>query len=149
MLIARVYEPVLFLESGEVVTPPRGAEILHDETGQAWPKSEVLVTVFRRTGRPVKRVTKRMRRHFGEDYTPKEGRVDLPPRSMGSWREVGAVARYEGYRRGEHHDPDGHYHDFGERGLFGFSRKDRPVLYRRGEAYRIVAVEWDWTGSRG
>ena len=149
MLIARVYQPVLFLVDGGKIVGARGVEILHDESGADWPADEALMMSFARTGKPVKRVTKAQRDHFGPDYAPKLGKVDLPPRSLKSWSEVGPVAKYEGLRRGKHHNPNGHEHFYAQRGIFSFVRKEPPMLYKRGAIYRLTGVEWDWTGSRG
>ena len=143
MLIARGFHVSFAMEDGRTV---KGVgEILHDESGVDWPSDSALVVAFKKTGKPLGRVSKAARRHFGDDYEPLRGRVVLPPRRLSSWKEIGAVKEIFYDRRGEH---DGAFaHAFGGRKFFG-SAKELPILYRRGDALRLEPVEWDWSGAR-
>jgi hypothetical protein len=145
VIVARGYDVVIFV--GEQTLRPRG-EILHDESGREWPSDEALVMPFRKTGKPIERVPRTARKHFGEGYKPLRGVVDLPSRRT-RWQEIGIVDRIEYIRRGDYHDPEGHYHDFGERGAFSFWGKKKPTLYKHGEVLRIAGVTWTWVGAVG
>lgn len=144
MLIARGYDVALYVD-GELIRCSRGSEILHDESGKDWPKSEVLILPFEKTGKRLERVPHAVRQHFGAEYAPMRGTVKLPPKT--GWREVGVVERIEYARRG--HLADEYEHTFGERSMFSFGGRRKPTLHRRGEALRIVGVTWDWTGAVG
>ncbi|MDE2022188.1 MAG: hypothetical protein KGI71_04760 [Patescibacteria group bacterium] len=148
MLIARGHHASFELEDGRTVRGAGGAEILQDETGADLPKNVVLVVALRRTGKPLGDVPAEVRRHFGPDYQPLEGRATLPPLSTG-WRLVGRVREARYSRRGQY---DGDWeHAFGQRRLFG-GRAELPSLYRRGEALKLVLGDgqwWDWRGVNG
>jgi hypothetical protein len=150
MLIARGYRPEVFLVDGRLVRGCRGGEILHDEKGADFDRRSVLIMAFAKTGKPLERMPKHVRQHFGQsDHVVKTGRVHLPPQRISMWEEIGEVERIEYYRRGEHSDPAGYAHSFGERRAFALSSGKKPVLYKRGEVLRIVGVSWSWAGATG
>lgn len=146
MLIAKGSNVRIVLEDGNI---RRGPSLLHDESGEDWPYASGLITGFVKTQRPCD--DKIARRYFGGDYEIRTGRIELPPRDLSQWREVGLVKEAFYTRRGDHEGP--YRHEFGERRLFGIfrlpGRGRLPVLYERGSAMRLELgprAHWDWHG---
>lgn len=131
MLIAKGYDVAFKMKDGDkIVRTPKTNGFLHDPSGREWPKTSVLVTGFSR-GRDE--VTHReAERYFG--YVPQRGTVDLPPRSLSAWKELGEVAEIDYWRPGEHEAT--YYHPF-KHGGWLFSRGELPRLYKRGRQWRL------------
>jgi hypothetical protein len=146
LLIAKGFRCRFFLEEGG---SRRGAVLLHDEDGEAWPyTSGLIVPSFRRLGEPCD--DRAAQRYYGDDYPLKEGVVTLPPRDLRRWEAVGPVnvAHYD--RRGDV-EPGPKEHEFGAgyslfRALGGGAL---PVLYKLGPNMRLElgnGAVWNWRG---
>lgn len=75
--------------------------MLHDPSGDAWPKCSLLIAPFARGGggrADPRSVPKFARRWFGKDYEPSEGTIPLPPRELDPWGQ-GVVVEWIGYTR--------------------------------------------------
>lgn len=137
MLVAKGSSVWMKLDDGrEVLT--RGA-MLHDESGHSWPKNSLLFASFKRLGTPATDAQAKgaPRNYLGRGYSVSVGRVELPPKVLSAWTEVGPVKRVE-YVRGGSKAPGGFYHNFGERRLAGLFRSGKhPVLYKHKSMYRL------------
>ena len=137
MLIAKGYRVALRMDDGRIVRP-RGA-LLHDESGQAFPRGRVLIAGFKKTGKPVRKT-----KFFGPDYQPHEGVLSLPgDRSqlvrLSSWRVIGDVEHIEYDRVGEH--AAAYEHDFRNEAM--------PRLWKRAGAYCLElrrGTVFSWRG---
>lgn len=124
-------QKVIFLVGGREVRAPATHYMLHDEAGRAWPRTSVLVGTFEKTGEPLSGSS----RWFGGDYEMRAGRLELPPKRLDEWRQIGVVDRIYYDRRGLF--ALGTYkHDFKEGGVWIFKR-EKPVLYKRAGFYRL------------
>jgi len=131
MLTAKGYEVSFRLKTGRVVRAPRSYGLLHDPEGRAWPKTSVIIALFRRSGRSSP-PSGDASRYFG--YAPRQGTIDLPPKNLSSWRKVGEVAEIDYWRPGTHEGD--YFHPFKPKGWM-FSEKTWPTLYRRGRTLRL------------
>ena len=144
MLIAKGFHCRFFLTD-----PPggsrRGAILLHDEDGEAWPYSSGLVVPsFTRSGKPCD--DEAARRYYGDDYALKQGRVELPPKDITRWRKIGQVETVWYTRRGDV-EPGPYEHEFQGAGLFGGG--DLPMLHSIGPYLRLElgkGSKWNWRG---
>lgn len=136
MLVAYVTHVSFVLESGRRVATAQSAAAIHDSAGVDWPEDSVLIARFVRTGETIRQPSGDAKRHLTE---PLRGRIELPPRRLSDWVEIGAVkeAMHHFNVHSQHFDPKGHAHDFGEpEGIFA-KRAELPVLYRRGAMFRL------------
>jgi hypothetical protein len=136
------------LESGRDVYAPVGNGMLHDDEGDDWPRCSLLCGPFRRGARETKS-DEYTRAWFGRGYVPHEGSVDLPPRSLDDWKELGVVHQIWYDRRGIRY-PGPFKHRFNRKGLrtFVFGKK-RVTLYRQGRFLRLEmpgGCTIDWRG---
>ena len=134
MLIAKGYAPSFKLDTGKTVRAPRGAALLHDPTGRAWPSCSGLVLTFAKSGKETKDSA-------AEEYlgrAPKLGEATVPPKALSGWQRVGEV-EVVNYRRIGNHAAS-YYHPI---------EGGKAVLYRRGRALRIElgsGCVWNWRG---
>jgi hypothetical protein len=143
MLVCLGYDVTLEMAEGPPLRAPRSAALLFDPSGIDWPFCSVLIRPFARDAEPAQ-IDGFTRDWYGAKYELRQGSIDLPPRALGQWREVGDSTRIL-YTRGSRDKRAaklaGDYeHPFGKRGLFDvftFSRTKLPVLYRRGGDLRL------------
>ena len=136
MLIAKGSYVAFSLQSGRLVRA--SGSLLHDPTGDSWPKDSMLVANFRRGRRKASDEEKSgdPKHYLGREYPAHIGSIDLPPRSIREWKRVGAVQTIY-YERPGTRAPGRFYHHFGKRRLEAFFKKGKAVLYKRGSAYRL------------
>lgn len=113
--------------------------MLHDPSGRSWARCSVLFTSYRATGEKAtpEEIPDAARGYLGKSHTVRKGTIDTPPRSLSEWTRVGQVVRIY-YSRGGTKHPGKWQHPFGRDRWFPWPKKGHePVLYRRGEAYRL------------
>jgi hypothetical protein len=121
-------------EGRKRVGAPRGAALLHDPSGAAWPKCSVLFMSFNRTAETVT-MTKDAGYYLGEDYEARKGKCTLPPRALAEWETIGLV-KMIWYTRTGIYAPGRYKHPFGvERKLL--FRGDLPMLRRYEQSMRL------------
>jgi|SRR5579872_5223231 len=118
---------------------------LHDSAGDKWPSDSILVCAFR----PAReKFFDEAADYFGEGYYGAHGKVELPPKALSRWSEIGEVS---GIRYSRDYEYEGDYeHPFGESLFSMLFNDEKPVLYSRAQRYHrlelgSVAV-WDWKG---
>jgi hypothetical protein len=136
MIIAKGQDVAFKLQSGRIVRP-RGS-MLHDPTGQDWPKDSLLVASFRRSGWPATDAEKSgdPKNYLGRQYEAHVGIVNLPPKSLSEWKHIGDVATIY-YERPGTRAPGRFYHHFGKRRIEVFFKKGSATLYKREAAYCV------------
>lgn len=120
--------------------------MLHDPSGQDWPKDSLLVCAFRRGRRPADDQT--AKHYLGREYQAHVGSVQVPPRELTSWKRVGDIATIY-YERPGTKAPGRYYHHFGKRRLEALFKKGNAVLYKRGSAYRVELGAGSVADDRG
>jgi hypothetical protein len=134
MLIAKGYAPSFKMVEGGTIRGGRGAALLHDPTGRAWPSCSGFIIAFSKGGKETKDSA-------AEEYlgrAPKLGEATVPPKALSSWKRVGEVETVNYRRIGNH--AASYYHPI---------EGGRAVLYRRGHALRIElgsGCVWNWRG---
>jgi hypothetical protein len=131
MLVKKGHGVRFDLETGRKVAARGG--MLHDPEGASWPRCSVLVGPFSHGGKTDERLSSSARAYFGRGYAASRGSVELPPRAMTAWKEVGPVKTIWYTRTGEVMGGERFFHHF-KRGLL--SRR-LPVLYRHGRFFRL------------
>lgn len=138
MLIAKGYDVVLFLDGGARTAAPKSYGMLHDPSGERWSELSVLIAPFKRGRETVQ--DPEAEDYFG--YDPKKGIVQLPPKDLSTWGEVGIVEEIHYRRTGV--DAADYYHVFdGSEGnvlqklVFGSFGVRGPNLFRRGRVLRM------------
>jgi len=126
------------------VRAPARAWMLYDDKGKSWPDTSILVGVFRTRGtRPA--TDDEMKglpdEWLGKMYEAERSMIDLPPKSLSDWTEVGPVSRLWYYRRGDI-IPGFFKHAFNKpkgvrRLVFLIKGKQDVRLYKRGALYRL------------
>lgn len=139
MLIVKAHRVAFDLMSGRKVTAAPTYGMLHDPSGEDWPKDSVLVMRYTRSGRAIKS-DGAMASYLGGDYQARSGEADLPSRSLEGWKKLGDVKTIYYVRTGKR-APGGFYHHFGkgaalEHKIFR-GEGDKPVLYRKGKTLRL------------
>jgi hypothetical protein len=136
MLIAKGQHVAIKLETGRLVRA-RGS-MLHDPTGEFWPKDSMLVTSFRRSGRLATDEEKQgdPKSYLGREYEARVGSVNLPPQALSEWKRVGEIETVY-YERPGTKAPGKFFHHFGKRRIEAFFKKGDATLYKLGSAYRI------------
>jgi len=140
MLIAKGYRVNLKLENGRKVRAPASYGLLHDPSGRDWAKCSSLIAPFQKTGDEVS--DGEAKSYFGSE--PREGRIALPPKSLGAWHRVGPVVEIEYTRRRPGRLPADHQADY----YHPFEGK-HPMLYRIGKLLRLElgsGCSWNWRG---
>ena len=142
MLIVKGRAVRLHMAEGGPMVRPRGA-MMHDPNGRAWPSCSVLIGPFtagKRAATP-KEYEGTPKEYLGRTYSPHVGSVDLPPKSLDAWQEIGLVTRIDYVRTGRK-NPGGYRHVFNKpRGalwvVFLIKGKGKAVLRRHGRFYRL------------
>lgn len=126
--------------------------MLYDEDGEFWPKCSLLITPFENGRKQSDH--KRGREFFGRKTKVFEGHVDLPPKSLSGWTEVGEVKTVFYDRAGKYDGP--FRHEFNKpRGLwvllwpFKRGSKQPAILFRRGDSMRVELPEGCIVDDRG
>jgi hypothetical protein len=137
MLIIKATQVRFVMEEGPAVSC-RGV-LMHDPGGRGWPSCSCLIMSAPRGGRAATDAEMKgaPRHYLGRGYEGRVGSVKLPPKALSEWDLVGTVERIT-YRRTGIRAPGKYYHDFGKRILANlFIKGKRPLLYKRGTAYRL------------
>jgi hypothetical protein len=142
MLIVKGTRVRLHMAEGGPLVRPRGG-MMHDPTGKAWPRNSILLGPFKKEGLPVdaSKYQGAPKEYLGRNYNPKEGSVNLPPKALSHWEDVGLVERIDYYRHGTK-APGGYTHKFhAPRGVYhvlhAVKGKRRVMLRRCGKFYRL------------
>jgi len=126
----------MHLTDGRTVRPPRGAALMHDPAGKAWPKTSCLITTFSRTGKTLTDPKEEERAWATNPDAVRGGSVNAPS-YRGGWKKIGLVKSIDYSRRGAHADK--FEHEF-----------KRPVpLYQKGKAMRLElgkGAQFNWRG---
>jgi hypothetical protein len=148
VLICKGHNVGFKLQTGRMVRA--SGSMLHDPSGDSWPKDSVLVASFRRNGRTATDEEKAgdPKNYLGRQYEAHIGSVSLPPRSLDQWKRVGEIATVY-YERPGTRAPGRFYHHFGKRRLEAFFKKGKAVLYKRGSAYRVQMGDGAVFSDRG
>lgn len=138
-------EIVIVLSNKREITAPRRAGMLHDASGNDWPACSLLITHFRSwTHEPDRHELSSGRDYFGRNAEIGAGTLDLPSRSLRTWRRIGDVSeifydragtKAPGYFRHRFHKPRGLW-----KVIFFFkgrAGKDPVILYKTTGAYRL------------
>jgi len=154
MLISKGYAVHCYV-GGRKFSAPSSYGMLHDPSGSSWPSNSVLVAKFSKTGEPVDDAD-------AEDYfgsQAKKGSLELPPRSLASWSELGSCSKIEYSRFRPHGLPskfEGDYFHFfdGSEGFLSiltllFVKAPEPTLFKRGRMLRLELPNWAELGVRG
>jgi hypothetical protein len=124
------------LAKGGTLERPARDGMLHDESGEVWPKSSVLVGPFEKTARPVDAGAAGAA-YFGAGYQTRGALVHLPPRDLGAWTKVGKVTVVWYVRPGTR-APGPFRHEYGGGWeTFFLGKGHQPVLYRSGKWVRL------------
>lgn len=152
-------ETLIVLEKrAREIAPPKRAGMLHDYTGRAWPKCSLLIQRFDGyVDDPDSRELSDAKDYFGRDAVDDigVGEIELPPRGLSHWREIGEVkeifydragTKAPGYFRHRFHKPRGLW-----RLIHFFKRSAKlPVIcYARRGAYRLDLPEGCIIDDRG
>jgi hypothetical protein len=142
-LTAKGFEVELILTTKREIILPKRAAWMHDGDGRQWPHRSILIGPFDKSPATiVPRPDGPTMRWFGEDYEPRLGHVELPPRSLASWKCIGDVKRIY-YERPGTRAPGFYKHDF-----VTFFFKTPRKLYRQGKFLRLEGVTVDYRGIR-
>lgn len=153
MLIAKGYECHLFVGSREY-SPPASYAMLHDPDGVDWPSDSILFARFSKDREEISYDP--AEDYFGDG--PLGGSIQLPPRDLSRWSQIGPVKKIEYTRLRPHGMPakyqGDYYHMFdGSEGLLSlltFLFTDiEPSLYRKGRLYRMELPNWASLDDRG
>jgi hypothetical protein len=123
MLIAKGYAVGFKLDGlRNLVRAPRTYAMLHDPSGEDFPKDMVLVDSFDRGAGTVREPDATS--YFG--YQPRRGTIHLPSRDLKNWTRLGSVDAIDYTRPGEHR---GDYrHEFASGWIFPGVK---PILYKQ------------------
>lgn len=142
MLIVKGSRVRLHMKEGGPLVRPAGA-MMHDPTGRHWPKNSLLIGPFTRgSEKPTEaQYEGAPKEYLGRKYNPHVGSVDLPPKALAEWEDVGEVTRIDYIRPGTK-APGGFRHEFGKpRGFMHavhlVKGKRRPRLRKCGRFYRL------------
>jgi hypothetical protein len=137
VLVVKAHAVSFVMRGGRRIKPPATAGLIHDENGQHWPRCSVLVMPYR-PGTRRGQLTTAARRYFGAGYDARVSTLDLPPRDLGDWTELGAVERIFYTRAGAIFGGTRFQHKYKAGGWhFAFTGRRAATLYRRGGAYRL------------
>ena len=146
MLVAKGYSVSFYLP--RKVSAPGSYAMLHDPSGKAWPELSVLVAPFSRGGGEIHDDVAES--YFG--YVPKRGSINLPPKALREWAELGPVEKIEYTRTGDLGGDYFHHFD-GSEGLRGMFSKlfgaPSPVLFKRGRLLRLEMPNGSAMTDRG
>jgi hypothetical protein len=139
VLICKGFSVSFVLASGKRVKAPVSYGLLHDPSGRNWAKCSGLIAPFSKGGDEID--DKLAKDYFG--HTPREGELRLPPRSLSSWRKLGAATEILYYRRRPGNLPaehkDSYFHPF----------KGTATVYRLGKMLRVElgpGCDWSYRG---
>lgn len=142
MLICKGTRVRLHLLEPKRLVCPRGS-MLHDPSGRWWSRNSLLIGGFDRAGDDITpdQYSGAPKDYLGREYEPRKGYVQLPPKRLVGWDDVGVVSRIDYVRPGTR-APGGYQHHFGKpRGLFRLvhlAKGERQVMLRKcGRFYRI------------
>jgi hypothetical protein len=154
VLIVKGTRTRLHMKDGGPMIRPAGA-MMHDESGRYWPKNSILIGPFSRgSERPTEAQYRGApKEYLGRTYDPHIGEVDLPPKALSSWEDVGEVSRIDYVRPGRK-APGGFRHSFNAprgayRLLHAVKGKGRAMLRKCGRFYRLDMSKGSIADSRG
>jgi hypothetical protein len=102
------------LKSDREISPPKRHGMLHDPSGETWPRCSLLVAHFEQGWKESKAPDGR--NYFGRNAVVWEGEAELPPKDISKWKTVGelktifydrAGTKHPGYFRHMFHKPRG------------------------------------------
>jgi hypothetical protein len=148
MLIAKGQQVAFRLQSGKMVRA--SGSMLHDPTGEFWPKDSMLVASFRRSGRPATDEEKQgdAKNYLGREYKSHIGSIELPPSALSAWKRIGGIETIY-YERPGTKAPGKFFHHFGKRRIEAFFKKGSATLYKLGASYRIEMSPGSIATDRG
>jgi hypothetical protein len=151
MLVCMGRDVSFVLRSRLEVSAKRARDgMLYDASGTFWPTCSLLVMPFEQGDEEVDEG----KDYFGRKTTVFKGWVQLPPRGLSGWRELGAIkdvfydraGKHEGYFRHEFNKPRGLW-----RVIWPFKKGSGSpaLLYARRGCYRIELPEGCVVDDRG
>jgi hypothetical protein len=143
-------------DTNREIEAPRDFGMLYDSSGTWWPSCSLLVTKFKR-GRSVDNSSD-AKAYFGRKIRVTKGYVELPPKSVSQWKEIGPLHEIF-YDRAGDRAPGPFRHEFNKpRGSWklihlikGKAAKDPAILFRLGRTstYRIELPDGCIVDDRG
>lgn len=122
--------PVGRSSGGKTIVPPPDAGLLHDESGDYWPKCSLLIADFERGDEQ----TDEGESYFGRGATITRGYAEAPPDDLSAWQRLGEIKTIFYDRAGTKH-PGFFRHEFNKpRDLW------RLVFLIKGKAAKQPAV---------
>ena len=122
---------------------PARAGMLHDPSGDSWPKCSVLVACYERGRKKPSREQYQgaPRDYLGRQYQARVGSIALPPRDLDQWQEIGELEEIYYLRPGTK-APGKYRHKFNAprgmyRIMFLFKGRGDARLYKLDRMYRI------------
>lgn len=140
------------LDNGGQIDAHARDGMLYDQSGRIWPSNSLLVTRFDQGSQE----TDDGLDYFGEDAIVYRGHVELPPKSLDSWQEIGVVTQVFYDRAGTKH-PGYYKHEFnkprGMQKLVALFKKRVAegdcILYELGGCYRLELPQGCIIDDRG
>lgn len=146
MLVAKGRRIEVVLVDGRRLRAPMGWEMLHDDSGDAWPPCSLLITAYRKGRRAARNPPSDAKQWLGKSYHAHLGSVRLPAVDLSSWR-VGGYVDELFYTRTGLRAPGPFVHAFNKpRGIWHivFRLKggaSRVTLYQSSRAWRLDLPE--------
>jgi hypothetical protein len=129
--------------------------MLHDPTGRHWPKHSLLIGKFQKGSEEPTEEQYRgaPRDYLGRGYRARVGSVDLPPKRLSEWEEIGPVAEIF-YTRPGTSNPGRFRHAFNKPHgvslvVFPFKGKGKATLRKCGRFHRLDMSRGALIDSRG
>jgi hypothetical protein len=151
-LICMGRDVAFVLKSGHEFSASRKRDgMLYDGSGHYWPRCSLLIAPFENGTSE----TDDGRDYFGRDSAVYEGRINLPPRSLKSWRNLGEIKDVYYDRAGTKANGPFHHAFHKPRGvwklIWPFKRKTHgpAILYAYKGFYRIELPEGCIVDDRG
>jgi hypothetical protein len=153
MLFVKGHGVSFVLLDGKRIDVQKSKGMLHDPTGQDWPKKSVLFASYRRGTEPPSKedFEGAPKNYLGRNYNPRQGSMTLPARDLDAWKEVGAVKTIFYVRTGSR-APGLYRHTFGKGDpLHRLVKGDgpMPILYRRSNDFRLELTKKATLDDRG
>lgn len=111
MLLLKALGAYFVLADGHRVKPGKNLGMFHDASGGMWPRSSFLFAPFSERPATPHSMSVDEEDYLGSDYQAHVGTIDLPPRGLNGWQEVGLVEKIF-YDRTGNRFPDFFVHRF-------------------------------------
>ena len=152
MLIAKGSRVSFDLMDGSHVGAPASYGMLHDPSGEDWPKNSVLITGYKKGRVLAEKPSNEAKNYFGRGYEVKAGSVNTPEKALSSWKKIGEVKTIY-YSRPGTKAPGGYFHHFVKGAAIEYKvfrgGGHHPVLSRKGRTLRLELQKGATLNERG